>query len=138
MAMSAIGLIKRFKKDLRIEIKVRQLRSECFCHICGLQFETVKEWLLRKLKAPPLGIYQNVTLKFMQMRGFCEDCNCTRVARVDWIHPKFESVTCGFAEVAGRLMEEITCEGTGRILGSESKMMWALDQHQSQYNRSIF
>lgn len=122
--------VKRYRKSLRIEIKVRQKRSECFCSQCGLQFGTVKEWALRELKAPPLGIYQDVTLKFMQMRGFCEDCNRTCVARVDWIHPKFESMTCGFAEVAGRLMEEITCEAVGRILGADSKMMWALDQHR--------
>lgn len=123
---------KRFKRDLRVEIKIRQKRSECFCSKCGLQFGTVKEWCLRVLKAPPLGVYQNVTLKFMQMRGFCEDCNCTCVARVDWIHPKFESLTCAFAEVAGRLMEEITCEAVGRILGGDSKLMWSLDQHRME------
>lgn len=120
--------VKRFKKDLRLEIKVRQKRNECFCSRCGLQFGAVKEWALHELKAPPLGVYQKVTLKFMQMRGFCEDCNRTCVARVDWIHPKFESMTCGFAEVAGRLMEEITCEAVGRILYADPKMMWSLDQ----------
>lgn len=124
--------VKRFKKDLRVEIKVRQQRSECFCSRCGLQFSAVKEWVLRELRAPPLGIYQKVTLKFMQMRGFCEDCNRTCVARVDWIHPKFESMACSFAEVAGRLMEEITCEAVGRILDCDSKMMWALDQHRME------
>jgi transposase len=124
--------VKLFKKDLRIEIRIRQLRAECFCSLCGLQFGSVKEWALRELKAPPLGIYQNVTLKFMQMRGFCEDCHSSRVARVDWIHPKFESMTCGFAEVAGRLMDEITCEAVGRILGADSKMMWALDQYRME------
>jgi transposase len=124
--------VKRFKKDLRVEIKVRQKRAECFCSRCGLQFATVKEWVLRELKAPPLGIYQDVKLKFWQLRGHCEDCNRTCVARVEWIHPKFESMTCGFAEVAGRLMEEITCEAVGRILGADSKMMWALDQHRME------
>ncbi len=124
--------VKRFKKQLRLEVKVRQKRHECFCSHCGLQFSSVKDWSLKKLKAPPMGIYQDVTIKFMQMRGFCEDCNRTAIARVDWIHPKFESLTCGFAEVAGRLMEEITCEAVGRILGSESKMMWDLDQYRMQ------
>lgn len=124
--------VKRFKKDLRVEIKVRQKRESCFCSHCGLQFGSVKEWSLRTLQAPPLGIYQKVTLKFMQMRGFCEDCNRTCIARVDWIHPKFESMTCGFAEVAGRLMEEITCEAVGRILDTDSKMMWSLDQHRME------
>lgn len=123
---------KLFKKQRRVEIKLRQKRSECFCSRCGLQFRTVKEWALRELKAPPLGVCQNVTLKFMQMRGHCDDCNRSCVARVDWIHPKFESMTCGFAEVAGRLMEEITCEAVGRILDSDSKLMWSLDQHRME------
>ena len=122
--------IKRSKKRLSLEVRVRQKRSECFCRHCGLQFATTKEWALKRLKAPPMGIYQDVTLKFMQMRGFCEVCQCTSVAEADWIHPKFESMTCGFAEVAGRLMEEITCEAVGRILSSDSKLMWQLDQYR--------
>ncbi len=124
--------IKRFKKELRLEIKIRQKRSECFCSKCGLQFGSVKEWSLKKLRAPPIGVFQNVVIKFIQMRGFCEDCNRTSVARVDWIHPKFESMTCGFSEVAGRLMEEITCEAVSRILHADSKMMWELDQHRME------
>jgi transposase len=124
--------LKLFKKDRRVEIKVRQRRSECFCIHCGMQFDHVKEWQLKTLKAPPLGMFQNVILKFMQMRGFCEVCNRTSVARADWIHPKFESMTCAFAEVAGRLMEEITCEAVSRILYSNSKTMWALDQHRME------
>lgn len=122
--------IKRFKKDLRVEIKIRQKRAECFCHKCGLQFGLVKEWVFKELKAPPLGIYQEVILKFWQLRGFCEDCNRTFISKVDWIHPKFESMTCAFAEVAGRLMEEITCEAVSRILKTNSKSMWDLDQHR--------
>lgn len=123
---------KLFKKQRRVVIKIRQKRSECFCSHCGLQFGTVKEWALREITAPPLGICQSVTLKFMQMRGFCDDCNRSCVAKVDWIHPKFESMTCGFTEVAGRLMEEITCEAVGRILDSDSKLMWSLDQHRME------
>lgn len=122
--------IKRFKKDLRIEVKVRQIRDECYCGKCGLQFAGVKEWVLKELKAPSLGIYQEVTLKFWQLRGFCDDCNCTGIAKVDWIHPRFDSMTCGFAETAGRLMEEITCEAVARILKTDSKLMWNLDQHR--------
>lgn len=124
--------IKRFKKDLRAEIKVRQIREECYCTKCGLQFAGVKEWVLKELKAPPLGIYQDITLKFWQLRGVCESCNCTGIARVDWIHPKFDSMTCSFAETAGRLMEEITCEAVARILKTNSKLMWNLDQHRME------
>lgn len=124
--------VKRFKKDLRVEVKVRQKRSDCFCSKCGLQFSLVKEWILKEIKAPPLGIYQDVILKFWQLRGYCEDCQRSSIARVDWLHPKFESMTCGFAEVAGRLMEEITCQAVSRILKSDSKLMWNLDQYRME------
>src|SRR5690606_4502628 len=124
--------LKLFKRQRKVEIKVRQKRESCFCPRCGLQFDSVKEWDLKVLRAPPLGVFQHVTVKFLQMRGKCGDCDRTAVAKVDWIHPKFESMTCGFAEVAGRLMEEITCEAVGRILDSPSKTMWELDQHRME------
>lgn len=124
--------IKRFKKDLRAEIIVRQKRSECYCQKCGLQFSAVKEWVLRTLKAPPLGIYLDCTIKLWQMRGFCEDCSRTSAAKPHWIHPKFESMTCGFAEIAGRLMEEITCQAVSRIVKADSKLMWNLDQYRME------
>ena len=85
--------IKRFKKDLRIEVIVRQKRSECFCTKCGLQFSGVKEWILKELNAPPLGIYQKVTLKFWQLRGYCDDCEATSMAEADWLHPRFEGMS---------------------------------------------
>lgn len=124
--------LRLFRKERRVEVRVRQKRESCFCPHCGLQFEHVKEWQLRTLRAPPMGVYQNVIIKFMQLRGDCRVCKRTSVARVDWIHPTFESMTCGFAEVAGRLMEEITCEAVGRILTADSKAMWALDQHRME------
>jgi transposase len=124
--------IKRFKKDLRVELRIRQNRSECYCSHCGLQFSSVKEWVLKSIKAPPLGIYQKVIIKFWQLRGFCDSCHRTSMAEAEWIHPKFESMTCGYAEVAGRLMEEVTCEAVGRILSSPSKMMWQLDQYRME------
>jgi transposase len=124
--------VKIFRKQRRIEVRVKQKRSKCFCPYCGLQFSRVKQWELKQLKAPPLGIFQFVTIKFMQMRGECEDCQRTSVAEVDWIHPKFTSMTCGFAEIAGRLMEEITCEAVGRIMDCPSKTMWDLDQYRME------
>lgn len=124
--------VKIFNKKRQVEVKVRQRRDSCFCQHCGLQFGEVKDWSMRVLRAPPLGPFQHVTVKFMQLRGFCEDCNRTAVAKVDWIHPKFESLTSGFAEVAGRLMEETTCEAVSRILHSDSKLMWDLDQHRME------
>ncbi len=124
--------LKKFKKDLRIEIFVEQKRSECFCTKCGLQFASVKEWVHKRLQGAPLGIYQKVFINLWQMRGYCQDCNRTSVARLDWIHPKFESLTCGFAEVAGRLMEETTCEAASRILNCDSKKLWELDQNRME------
>ncbi|MCB0411757.1 MAG: ISL3 family transposase [Bdellovibrionales bacterium] len=123
---------KRSKRNLSIEVKVRQKRSECFCKHCGQQFGSIKEWSLKKLLAPPMGVYQKVVVKFFQLRGYCEDCTRSSVAEVDWIHPKFDNMTCGFAEKAGRLMEEITCEGVSRILLADSKLMWRLDQHRME------
>lgn len=124
--------IKLFKKDLRAEVVVRQKRSECYCSRCGLEFKAVKEWVLKEIRIPPLGPFEKVNLKFWQMRGFCEDCHLTSVARVDWIHPHFHSMTCGFAERAGRLMEEITCQAVGRILDVDPKLMWNLDQYRME------
>jgi transposase len=123
---------KRSKRRLKIEIKVRQKRSECFCKHCGQQFSHVKDWSLKTLLAPPLGVYKKVTVKFMQLRGYCEDCDVTSVAEAEWIHQRFDNMTCGFAEVAGRLMEETTCEAVSRILHTDSKLMWRLDQHRME------
>jgi transposase len=128
----AIEDVKLFKKELRCEVRVRQKRASCFCHRCGLQFDRLKEWELKKLKGPPLGIYGDVSIKFYQLRGVCLSCDRTAIARVEWIHPKFESYTCSFAEVAGRLMEEITCEAVGRIMKADPKQMWSLDQYRME------
>ncbi len=124
--------LKIYKKQRKVEVKVRQNRESCFCRLCGEQFSNLKEWDLKVLRAPPLGVFQHVTVKFLQMRGFCDHCNRSSVAEVDWIHPKFTSMTCGFAEVAGRMMEEISCEAVGRILDSSSKTMWSLDQYRME------
>lgn len=124
--------LKIFKKKRQVEVLVRQRRDSCFCRYCGLQFGLVKDWSLKTLRAPPLGPFQHITVKLWQLRGHCEDCDRSSVAKVDWIHPKFESMTCGFAEVAGRLMEETTCEAVCRIMTADSKLMWDLDQHRME------
>ena len=130
--------IKKYKKDLRLEVVVRQKKEECFCPKCGLQFSHVKEWILKVIKGPPMGVYQDVKIKFYQLRGICEDCNQTSMTNASWIHPKFNSMTCGFAEVAGRLMEEITCEAVGRILNCNSKTLWSLDQYRMEVMMQFF
>jgi len=124
--------LKLFREQFKAVIKIRQRRDSCFCHRCGMQLSSVKDWDLKILRAPPLGVFRHVVVKFMQMRGHCDDCGRTAIAQVDWIHPKFESMTSGFAETAGRLMEEITCEAVGRILDCPSKTMWDLDQYRME------
>jgi len=124
--------VKLFKKDLRAEVVVRQKRSSCYCNKCGLQLSHVHEWIFKELKAVPLGIYSKVTLKYYQLRATCDDCQKVILAPTPWLHPEFTSMTCGFAEHAGRLMEEITCEAVGRILGCNSKTLWNLDQYRME------
>ena len=121
------------KQNRIVEVTVRQDRTECFCTRCGLQFEKVKSWEEKRLKAPPLGIYGEVEIIFYQLRGLCVECECSETANCKFIHPEFLSMTCGYAEVAGRLMEEITCEAVARILHTESMTMWRLDQWRMKY-----
>src|ERR1022692_4951686 len=124
--------IKLFKKDLRAVVTARQNRHECYCNKCGLQLSHVHEWIFKELKGVPLGIFTDVTLKFWQLRANCDDCDRVILAPAQWIHPKFHSMTCSFAETAGRLMEEISCEAVGRILHCNSKTLWALDQYRME------
>jgi transposase len=126
------------RKSRKVRVVARQLRDECFCTKCGLQFEAVKEWPQKKIKAPPLGVYTDVEILLYQLRGICSDCDRSEMAEVLWIHPEFHSMTCGFAEVAGRLMEEITCEAVARILHTHSSSMWRLDQWRMEFMERRF
>lgn len=126
------------KKNRIINITVRQKRSECFCSRCGLEFDSIKEWVKKEIKAPPLGVFNNVKINFYQMRGNCISCNRSEVSEARWIHPEFKSMSCGFVEVAGRLMEEITCEGVSRILHTDSMTMWRVDQWRMELMEKRF
>ena len=123
-----IEAIHFHRKSRKLRLVAKQNRESCFCTSCGLQFDSIKDWQKKELKVPPLGIYSDVKLILFQMRGFCDSCNKSEVAEAPWIHPEFKSMTCGFAEVAGRLMEEITCEAVSRILFTDSMTMWRVDQ----------
>jgi transposase len=125
--------IKLYKKDLRAVVVARQDKQTCYCDRCGLQLSRVHEWICKELKAPPLGIYSEVKVKYYQLRAHCDDCDKVILAKVNWIHTKFRSMTCSFAEVAGRLMEEITCEAVGRILKCNPKTLWNLDQYRMEH-----
>lgn len=125
--------IKLYKKDLKAIIVARQDRQTCFCEKCGLQLARIHEWIQKEVKAPPLGIYSDVRIKYFQLRARCDDCDKVILAKTNWIHSKFRSMSCAFAEVAGRLMEEITCEAVSRILYCNAKTLWNLDQYRMQY-----
>jgi len=123
-----IEAVNIHRKSRKVWLVARQKRETCFCTGCGLQFDTVKEWQRKDLKVPPLGIYSDVAVILYQLRGNCQSCGGSEVAVAQWIHPEFRSMTCGFAEVAGRLMEEITCAAVARILFTDSMTMWRVDQ----------
>jgi transposase len=126
------------KKKMRVKVTVRQKREECFCSGCGLQFDFVKDWKTKYLKAPPMGIFTDVEIIFYQLRGRCLDCLATEVSKASWIHPDFTSMTCGCVEIAGRLMEEITCEAVSRILHTDSMTMWRVDQWRMELMEKRF
>jgi len=124
----AVENIHIHKKSRKVRLVMRQDRKSSFCTGCGSQFDAVKDWQKKELKAPPMGVFSDVKIFFFQLRGICQACHRTEVAETPWINPEFKSMTCGFAEVAGRLMEETTCEAVSRILKTDSMTMWRVDQ----------
>jgi hypothetical protein len=133
-----IESINIHRKPRKVRVVARQKRSECFCTRCGLQFDSTKEWQKKEIKAPSLGVFSDIKILFYQMRGNCESCYRTEVVEAQWIHSEFKSMTCGFTEVAGRLMEEITCEAVSRILHADSMMMWRVDQWRMELMEKRF
>lgn len=115
-------------ENLEAQFTVRQLREKAICPHCSEPIYGVKQWKKRKLKGPPLGAFLKVTITLYHLQGACGLCNKHRLAYAPYIHPGSKKVTCSFAEWAGRLMEEITCEATARLLGAKSKSLWKLDQ----------
>lgn len=134
-----LGIQDVFFKDIRIYRKSRHIvfigeirAREYFCRHCGESSGQVHDWQERQLQLAPLGVFEKVSLTLYVPRCWCEGCSRHTQVLVEWIHPKFESVTCGFAEVAGRLMEETTCEATGRLLHANSRKLWGIDQYRMQ------
>lgn len=85
------------------------------CRECGDFLLKIHSWETREVRAPSFGVYSRVTLKLRYARGLCRSCCRVRTSKVLFVHPEFESITCGLAEQAGRMMEEITCEATERL-----------------------
>ena len=116
------------KKHLKAMFEVRQVRDEAMCHKCMQPLHGVKQWRKRELKGPPLGAFREVQIIFYQLQGACGNCVKHRLSFAPFIHPQFKKYTTAFAELAGRLMEEMTCEAVARFTRSGSKMLWSLDQ----------
>jgi transposase len=115
--------------ELKIVIYARQIKEQCVCHACNNSILQVHEWKLRKLRGPPLGIYQEVWIYLKQLRGYCHICgDKIRSAKIPFVHPQFQNLILSLCEHAGRLMEEITCEAVSRLLRLNAKTMWDLDQ----------
>lgn len=118
-------------QDLKLVLYAKQNRHESYCNVCRNNITHVHEWKLRKIKAPPLGIYEEVFIYLKQLRGVCHICDDKiKSASVDFVHPEFENLTYSFVEKAGRLMEETTCETAARLLHLNPKTMWSIDQHR--------
>ena len=101
------------------------------CNRCGDFLLKLHSWEVREVRAPAFGIYRStVTVRYP--RGHCRSCDRIRTGRVIFIHPKFETLTCGLAEQAGRMMEEMTCAAVARLLGVGDKLLWRLDQWRMQ------
>lgn len=125
--------IKIWQKRSEVELKIKHNFEKSHCSNCGLLHKKVHDWELKVLKGPPLGIFKSVTLKYQRIRGFCESCQKNTLCVADFIHPEFKQYTCSFAETAGRLMEETTCEAASRLLDANSKSLWSLDQWRMKY-----
>jgi transposase len=121
------------KRGRRAEVKVTQIFSKCCCHKCKTPLQRIHDYQDRFLQGPPTGIFARVVIQLSNPRGWCSKCKKNQRADVPFIHPEFTSVTCGFAETAGRLMEETTCEAAARLLQTNSKKLWSLDQWRMQY-----
>lgn len=118
-------------KDLKLVLHARQDRETAGCNQCGCQISHVHEWKLRKIKAAPIGAYEEVWIYLKQLRGNCFICDDkVRSAGVDFTHPQFQNMTYSLFEKAGRLCEEMTCESVARILRLNPKSVWDLDQYR--------
>jgi transposase len=125
---------KIFQKDLRIEATVVQRRDQgSRCIRCNGELGNLHEWYFKIIKGPPMGVFSDVKIKLKTFRAKCSGCKKNRSCKTDWIYPKHRSMTCGFVEVSGRLMEEVSCEATARLLHSSSMQMFRVDQTRNRF-----
>jgi transposase len=117
-----------FDAEFKIVITAQQTSVQNTCCKCENPTKGIHSWQSRQVKAAPLGIYQTVIIKLRYPRSYCEVCCAVRTSRTNWINKRVPSLSCGFSEVAGRWMEETTCEATSRIFKHNSRTLWRLDQ----------
>jgi len=120
---------KANKSELKLELQVRQLREHAVCNRCKGPLHSVKDYRKRILRGPPIGAYREVIVHYLRLRAVCHACSgAPELAELRGTHPEVSNLTLALAEMAGRLMEELTCEATARYFRLNSKTMWDLDQ----------
>lgn len=123
---------KSCRKTRKLELWVRQNRENACCYQCAGPLYGVHSWRQKLLKGPPVGAFNHVRIHFFQLQGACDTCQRVRLAWAPYIHPSFKNMTTAFAEVAGQMMEEMTCEAVSRLIVCNSKQLWKLDQWRMQ------
>lgn len=103
------------------------------CHRCSCELLEFHQWHQKTLRVPPLGITKSVFLHLKYPRGRCYFCFKVQAPQLNFIHPKFGGLTCSFVEVAGRMMEEMTCAAVARLLNVDRKLLWKVDQWRMNY-----
>ena len=137
--MTALGLqgvdienIEFDKTSLTAQVTVRQRREECVCPHCEEPLYGVKQWKKRTLLGACLGAFLKVKIVFYHLQAGCGRCVKHRLAKADFLHERFKNMSTAFAELAGRWMEETTCEAVHRMLGCPSMTLWRLDGWRSK------
>jgi len=124
-----IDSFKIDKANLKLDIYARQDRQKCRCLSCNSELLDVHDWRIRVFRGPPIGAFCEVWIHLKRLRAVCDTCQGElRMSPIKGLHPQFGNMTLALAEVSGRLMEEITCEATARLLRLNPKTMWDLDQ----------
>lgn len=134
-------IIEKYRTDRQarvLELWVRQRREGARCYQCLKPLYGTHGWRQRLIKGAPMGAYNSVRIYYFRLQAACDYCQRVRLAHAPYLHPRFKNMTCSFAETAGRLMEEITCEAVGRLLNHNSKHLWSLDQWRIELMRQNF
>lgn len=127
MQGAELGGVHFDNESLTVEVQATWPFHLSRCCRCGDFLLEVHSWERRRVRAPAFGIYRSV-VQLRYARGLCRMCDRIRTARVTFIHPEFEQMTCGIVEQSGRMMEEMTCAAVARLLCLDEKTLWRLDQ----------